>query len=41
MLLPGEAVPLLTWGALVLVFVGPLMVEAKQEACAATETPHR
>lgn len=32
MLLLGEAVPMLTWGALALVFVGLLMVEPKQEA---------
>jgi len=32
MLLLGEAVPLLTWGALALVIVGLLMVEPKQEA---------
>ncbi|MDB5526976.1 MAG: hypothetical protein JWR51_79 [Devosia sp.] len=32
MLLLGEAVPTLTWGALALVFVGLLMVEPKHEA---------
>lgn len=32
MLLLGEAVPLLTWGALALVFLGLLLVEPKQEA---------
>lgn len=32
MLLLGEAVPLLTWGALALVIIGLLMVEPKQEA---------
>ncbi|MGN6487681.1 MAG: response regulator [Devosia sp.] len=32
MLLLGEAVPLLTWGALSLVFIGLLLVEPKQEA---------
>lgn len=32
MLLLGEAVPMLTWGALALVFLGLLMVEPKQEA---------
>lgn len=38
MLLLGEAVLLLTWGALVLVFVGLLMVEPKQEAEAEPRT---